>query len=53
VLEEASRNTRVKVTNVLPSIDTADQIKIVSDPMHALNLTVNPWWPRSGGVVRG
>jgi hypothetical protein len=36
VLEEASRSAWENVTNVLPQIDTVDQIKIVSHPMHAL-----------------
>jgi uncharacterized SAM-binding protein YcdF (DUF218 family) len=36
VLEEGSRSTWENVTNVLPLIVDADQIKIVSNPMHAL-----------------
>jgi len=36
VLEENSTSTWDNVTNVIPLIDTVDQIKIVSDPMHAL-----------------
>jgi uncharacterized SAM-binding protein YcdF (DUF218 family) len=36
VLEENSTSTWDNVTNVIPLIDTADQIKIVSNPMHAL-----------------
>jgi len=36
VLEEGSTSTWENVANVLHLIDTADQIKIVSNPMHAL-----------------
>jgi uncharacterized SAM-binding protein YcdF (DUF218 family) len=36
VLEENSTSTWENVTNVIPLIDGADQIKLVSDPLHAL-----------------
>jgi uncharacterized SAM-binding protein YcdF (DUF218 family) len=36
VLEEAGRTTWENVTNVVPLLEDADRIKIVSDPFHAL-----------------
>jgi hypothetical protein len=40
VLEENSTTTWENVTNVIHLIDTADQIKILSNPMHALKARV-------------
>ncbi|MEV4313840.1 YdcF family protein [Actinocrispum sp. NPDC049592] len=36
LLEERSRTTWQNIENVIPLIDQADQIKIVSNPLHAL-----------------
>jgi len=56
VLEENSANTWENVTNLLPLVETADQIKIVSNPMHALKARAYPLRQRpdlAGRLVQG